>query len=163
MDVYKEQEDLAIKLYDAYKRLFNNKYDPTIYGHEVELYVEPDKIRANSNGMYSLKTGWIKEPEQSAIPAIDEEKLNQLVAEFENKIEGANTIAKIDAIIDELYILRQESILKDGEYGIGNQCFKTIRSMGLLQKLKDDKIALENQEMSLEKTNDESDSSLLDF
>ena len=163
MDIYKEQEDLAIKLYDAYKRLFNNKYDPTIYGHEVELYVEPDKIRANSNGMYSLNTGWIKEPEQSIIPDIDEEKLNQLVAEFENKIEGADTIAKIDDIIDELYILRQESILKEGEYGIGNQCFKEIRNMGLLQKLKDDKIALETQEMSLEKTNDVPDTSLLDF
>lgn len=154
MDIYKEQEDLAIKLYDAYKRLFNNKYDPTIYGHEVELYVEPDKIRANSNGMYSLNTGWIKEPEQSIIPDIDEEKLNQLVAEFENKIEGADTIAKIDDIIDELYILRQESILKEGEYGIGNQCFKEIRNLGLLQKLKDKKVEAENQKMSLKEANE---------
>lgn len=163
MDVYKDQEDLAIKLYDAYKRLFNNKYDPTIYGHEVELYVEPNKIKANSNGMYSLNTGWLKEPEQTAIPNIDEEKLNQLVAEFENKIEGANTIAKINDVIDSLYMLRQESILQDGEYGLGNQCFKEIRNMGLLQNLKDRKIELENQEMSLENTNDESDTSLLEF
>ncbi len=162
-DVYKDKEDLAIKLYEAYKRLFNNKFDPTIYGHEAEIYVEPNQIRANSNGIYSLKTGWIKEPEKTAIPDIDEEELNTLVAEFENKIEGANTIAKIDDVIDSLYVLRQESILKDGEYGIGNQCFKEIRNMGLLQNLKDKKVELENQEMSLEKTNDEMDTSLLEF
>lgn len=37
---YKDNPDLAMKCYQAYKSLFNNKYDPTIYGHPVELYVE---------------------------------------------------------------------------------------------------------------------------
>lgn len=161
MTPYANVPDLALKLYNAYRSMFNNKYDPTIYGHEVELYVESDQIRANSNGMYSLNTGWLKEPVQSNIPDIDENELNTLVGEYENKIEGAKSIEAIDNIIDSLYILRQESILKDGEFGIGNQCFKEIRNMGLLQELKDKKVELENQEMSLEKTNDEVSEELL--
>lgn len=161
MAPYINTPDLALKLYNAYRSMFNNKYDPTIYGHEVELYVEPNQIRANSNGMYSLNTGWLKEPVQSNIPNIDEDELNTLVGEYENKIEGAKSIEAIDDIIDSLYILRQESILKDGEFGVGNQCFKEIRNMGLLQELKDKKVELENQEMSLEKANDEVSEELL--
>ena len=140
---------MAVKLYDAYKRLFNNKYDPTIYGHEVELYVEPDNINANSNGMYSLNNGWLKFPENADIPELDEQELHALVSEYDNKIQDADTIDDIDSIIDDLYILRQQSILKDGEYGLGNQCFKEIRNMGLLQELKDKKTQLENKSMSL--------------
>jgi hypothetical protein len=111
--------------------------------------------------MYSLNTGWLKEPVRTNIPDIDEDGLNTLVGEYENKIEGAKSIKDIEDIIDSLYLLRQESILKDGEFGIGNQCFKEIRNMGLLQNLKDKKVELENQEMSLEKTNDEVSESLL--
>ena len=147
--VYANQKELAVKLYDAYKRLFNNKYDPTIYGHEVELYVEPDNINANSNGMYSLNNGWLKFPENADIPDLDEQELHALVSEYDNKIQDADTIDDIDSIIDDLYILRQQSILKDGEYGLGNQCFKEIRNMGLLQELKDKKTQLENKSMSL--------------
>lgn len=161
MTPYKDVTDLALKLYNAYRSIWNNKYDPTIYGHEVELYVEPEEVRANSNGMYSLNTGWLKEPVRTNIPDIDEDELNTLVGEYENKIEGAKSIKDIEDIIDSLYLLRQESILKDGEFGIGNQCFKEIRNMGLLQNLKDKKVELENQEMSLEKTNDEVSESLL--
>lgn len=150
MSPYKNEKDLAMKLYEAYKCLFNNKYDPTIYGHEVEIYVEPEQIRANSNGMYSLNTGWLKEPVQSNIPDVDENELNNGVAEFEDRIELAETIEDINNIIDSLYLLRQQSILRDGEFGIGNQVFKEIRNMGLLQELKDKKVALENKEMSLE-------------
>jgi len=41
LSVYPDQEMLAQKVYDAYKALWNNKFDPVIRGHEVEIYVEP--------------------------------------------------------------------------------------------------------------------------
>jgi len=41
LSLYKGKEDLAQVVYNAYRRLFNDKFDPMIYGHEVELYVEP--------------------------------------------------------------------------------------------------------------------------
>lgn len=159
--VYEDQKELAVKLYDAYKRLFNNKYDPTIYGHEVEIYVEPDNIRANSNGMYSLNTGWLKFPENTAIPELDEAELQSLVSDYEEKIQNAESIDEIDSVINDLYILRQQSILSDGEYGIGNQCFKEIRNLGLLKELKDKKVQLETEEMSLAESLASDDETLL--
>lgn len=159
--VYEDQKELAVKLYDAYKRLFNNKYDPTIYGHEVEIYVEPDNIRANSNGMYSLNTGWLKFPENTAIPELDEAELQSLVSDYEEKIQNADSIDEIDTVINDLYILRQQSILSDGEYGIGNQCFKEIRNLGLLKELKDKKVQLETEEMSLTESLTPDDEALL--
>ena len=159
--VYEDQKELAVKLYDAYKRLFNNKYDPTIYGHEVEIYVEPDNIRANSNGMYSLNTGWLKFPENTAIPELDEAELQSLVSDYEEKIQNADSIDEIDNVINDLYILRQQSILSDGEYGIGNQCFKEIRNLGLLKELKDKKVQLETEQMSLAESLAPDDETLL--
>ena len=156
-----DKDFLLTKIYDAYRKLFNDKYDIKIKGHEVELYIEPNEIKANSNGAYSLKDGWLKTPEKDIDIEYDEDEYNQKLEEYENKIfdlldsrdESLENNAKLNAInelIDELYVMRQESIMKDGEYGVGNLVFKTLRNEGLLQKLKDLKTKVEEQELSLE-------------
>lgn len=101
---------------------------------------------ATSNGVYSLKTGWLKQPIKDDIPEVD------LEPELTEWIERSNTLETIDEInkfIDDIYLLRQESILKDGEYGKGNLIFKELRNQGILQGLKDKLVELENKEMSL--------------
>lgn len=65
-------------------------------------------------------------------------------ADINKKIEA------IDELIDDIYEMRRKSINKDGEYGIGNLVFKEFRNLGYLQQLKDKKIELENQRLSLE-------------
>ena len=156
-----DKDFLLTKIYDAYRKLFNDKYDIKIKGHEVELYIEPNEIKANSNGAYSLKDGWLKVPEKDFDIEYDEDEYNQKLEEYENKIfdlldsrdESLEDNAKLNAInelIDELYVMRQESIMKDGEYGVGNLVFKALRNEGLLQKLKDLKTKVEEQELSLE-------------
>ena len=50
--VYPDQEELAEKIYEAYKRIFNSKYDPLIYGHEVEIYVDSNENHDNWKGVY---------------------------------------------------------------------------------------------------------------
>lgn len=59
-------------------------------------------------------------------------------------------LEQIDNLIDDLYKLRQGSIEKDGEFGIGNLVFKEFRNMGYLDNLKDLKVQLQSKEMSLE-------------
>lgn len=101
---------------------------------------------ATSNGVYSLKTGWLKQPIKDDIPEVD------LEPELTEWVERSNTVETIDDInkfIDDIYLLRQESILKDGEYGKGNLIFKELRNQGILQGLKDKLVELENKEMSL--------------
>ena len=142
-------------MYEAYKRIFNSKYDPLIYGHEVEVYVDSNENHANSNGIYSLNTGWVKKPDNDTIPDISDEllaKLEDLVRDFKAKygnVSDIESVEEVDDAIDSIYKERQASILKDGEYGIGNLLFKEIRNCGLLKQLKDRKVELENQEMSL--------------
>lgn len=61
-----------------------------------------------------------------------------------------NKLEQINNLIDDLYKLRQDSIEKDGEFGIGNLVFKEFRNMGYLDNLKDLKVQLQSKEMSLE-------------
>lgn len=102
---------------------------------------------ANSNGVYSLYNGWLKEPVRDDIPDVE---LEPELSDWVEKSEQCDTIKKIDNFIDDAYKLRQESILKDGEYGKGNLIFKELRNRGILQELKDKKVNMENAEMSIE-------------
>ena len=157
--VYPDQEDLAMKVYLAYKSLFNNKYDPILNGVEAEIYVEPDEVHANSNGVYSLKDGWLKEPEQVDVPEIDPNHVQELIQPFEDRynelINSDPSVSDVDKLIDDIYLQRQQSILKDGEFGDGNICFKEFRNRGYLQNLRDLKVELENKEMSLNDMNEQ--------
>lgn len=104
-------------------------------------------MAANSNGVYSLYNGWLKVPVKDDIPeGID---LEPELTEFINRSKECNTLDTIESFIDDIYKLRQESIINDGEYGKGNLIFKEIRNRGILQELKDLKVKLENDEMSL--------------
>lgn len=103
---------------------------------------------ANSNGIYSLKNGWLKVPVKDDIP--DDVDLEPELSEFRQRANECDSIESIDSFMDDIYKLRQESILTDGEYGKGNLVFKSLRNEGILQQLKDKKVELENKEMSLE-------------
>lgn len=146
-------EDLALKLYQAYKSLFNNKYDPTIRNHEVEIYVEPYEVHANSKGIYSLKDGWLKEPENVDIPEIEQEEVEEYLAPFKERFDeviNSGSLEDVDQLIDDIYLERQSSIIKEGEFAIPNLAFKEFRAQGYLQKLRDRKVELENDAMSIE-------------
>ena len=138
-----ENTDIA-KLYDAYRRLWNDKYDPTIYGHEVEIYIEPIGKRAKSNGIYSIDNGWLKEPTDDMPDSIDVDISNWLV-----RADEAKTEEDIDKFFEDLYHLRQESLLKDGEYSEGNQVFKNLRDKGVLDTLKERKRNLVSKSLSI--------------
>ena len=150
-NIYEDKDALAIKLYNAYRQIFNSKYDPMIRGHELELYVEPDECNANSNGIYSvMNDDWVKVPQKKNIPEPDMKEVNRLLKPFEDRYKKAETIEDIDSLINDIYIERQAGILTGGEYDIRNQCFKEFRNRGYLDDLKQRKVDLETKEMSLE-------------
>jgi len=101
---------------------------------------------SNSNGIYSLNTGWVKKPVKDDIPEVD---LEPDLTEWRDRAKSCNSLEDINSFIDDIYILRQNSIMNDGEYGKGNLIFKEIRNEGILQELKDKKVNLENNEMSI--------------
>lgn len=147
------EEHLNI-IYNCYKALFNKKYDINIKGINVELYVEnKDKLTNISAGIYSFKDGWIRTPSRYKIPDFDQNAIDQGVKIWEDKyfdITLDPTVKKVDEYLDSIYELRKESIQKDGEFGTGNLVFKEIRRLGYLDDLRELKIELTSQELSLE-------------
>ena len=147
-----DQKHLPL-LYNAYKTLFNKKYDISFNGINVEVYVENvSDVNNASTAVYSLEKGWIKKPDLNNIPEIDQEAVGKKVAELTKKYEEIKASPSVDAIdkfINELYELRINSIKEDGEFGTGNLAFKEIRRAGILDEMKDFKSELEAEELSL--------------
>ena len=66
-----EEKRLLTILYNAYKSIFNKKYDINIKGHQVEIYVEPENTELKSEGIFSVLNGWIKKPSKETFKADD--------------------------------------------------------------------------------------------
>ena len=140
-------------LYNYAKSKFNDDYDITIRGQEVELYIEDINTSAISNGVYSLKRDkWIKEPEPMEESSIDITK-EDTYKEWDDRFEAAinsDSIDDLQAFVDDLYVLRKDSLAKDGEFGLGNLIFKEMRNQDKLQQIKDKIKEVESKELTLE-------------
>lgn len=138
--------------YNFIKTKFNSDYDITIHGIDVELYVEDIRSTVTSNGVYSMYTDdWVKFPKK--LTYVQQFDIDDDVMSWCNRIDNAvasKDSDKIEHLIDELYIMRKNSIDIDGEYGRGNQIFKEIRNLGHLDKLKCEYKKFRSKELSLE-------------
>ena len=153
-------DNLYPKLYSAYRSLFNKKHNIDFYGIPVELYVETEDSALVSNGIYSVRNNkWIQEPTKEKIPEIDQaefdselqpwiDRYEEIVDDLKSLTESVET-EKIDSYIDDIYALRKKSIAEEGEYGIGNLIFKEIRNLGYLDELKDLRIKVLDNELSI--------------
>lgn len=97
----------------------------------------------------SVDCGEGEEGYQKAIEVLRKFKAERLGLNEGTEATTKTNIEKIDDFIDSLYDLRQESISKDGEFGIGNLVFKEMRSKGYLDNLHDIKKELSSKELSL--------------
>lgn len=153
-------------LYNFFKKNFNDKYDISIHGVPVELYVEDMNSSAVSNGVYSLfKDEWIKMPEPIEIPDIDITDEFTVYEDKYNKVIENNNAEMASDLVDELYLLRKDSISTDGEYGVGNLVFKEFRNRGYLDNLKQLMVDETSKELSLEHLNESKadEQKLIDF
>ena len=144
--------ELLQALYNAKKTEFNNQFDIKLYGLEVELYVQDVNAGIESNGIYSvLNMRWIKFPEK--ITDVPQYNFDYEISKWKNKINKvlqSPTKEGIANLINQLYMIRRNAILVDGEYSKGNLLFKEIRSLGLLQQLKDALKKIISSQLSLE-------------
>lgn len=158
--IFDENAELYQKLYDAYRRIFENKYDINFYGIPVELYVESGINPVVSNGIYSIMNNhWVKFPELAKIPEINQKEIDKLVKPWEDKYKAlvaeikkdpTDGEQKIEAFMDSIYEMRHLGIKEGGEFSPSNVCFKELRSKGYFNKLRELKIKLINDRLSLE-------------
>lgn len=136
----------------AQKKLFNDEYDISIRGVNVEVYVEDVGAATVSNGIYSLfNDEWIKFPEPIKVE-VDQAAIDAKVAELIPEIQDVlnnGSISDVQDIVDDLYMIRKNGLATDGEYGVGNQTFKELRNQGYLDRLKDKESLLRSMELSI--------------
>ena len=144
-------EDIQTLVFNLKKTSFNKEFDIKIKGIPVELYVEDLHSSVQSNGIYSIRRNkWVKEPQPITIEKRD---LTQELDACTERINAAITskdYEQITNVLDALYLMRKNSISIEGEYGRGNEIFKTLRDKGLLSKLKDSMNRCISSNLSLE-------------
>ena len=155
-DELSNNNDLVQVLFNSKRKSFNNTFDITIKGLDAEIYVEDINTSAISNGIYSvLQNCWIKFPTKQnsniTLPNIDD-LLNKYVSKIDTifKQDDTVTLEEVTDIINNIYMLRKNSLSKSGEYGKGNLVFKQLRNLGYIEKLINLQNKLISKELSLE-------------
>lgn len=146
-------KDILQLAFNAVKAKFNADYDISIHGVDVEIYVEDIRSSSVSNGVYSLYSdSWIKFPEKlTDVPQPDiSATLKFWIGTFNSAIQSGNS-DDITQVINDIYLVRKNSLDSEGEYGAGNLLFKEIRNLGLLDKAKEAYKAARSRELTLEK------------
>lgn len=133
-------DESALKaLCDAKKSSFNAKYNITIKGCEVEIYVQDINSITCSNGIYSIgESKWIKEPKH--LSSVKNHDVSEEFYKWQSRIAAAlkrDELEELSELLSILYLIRHNSLSVDGEFGKGNQLFKKIRSEGYVKLLKD--------------------------
>ena len=149
---YGYPEELVQAAMQSFKTNFNNKLNVKYGGFNVELYIEDVNSSPQSNGIYSvMEDKWIKEPKKLEPIEVDlEPEYSQCTKQINELLNDNNTQSEdITEFIDRIYVLRRNSLLKDGEFGKGNLIFKKLRNEELLDKLKEKKNELLSKELSI--------------
>jgi hypothetical protein len=147
------------ELFRLKKTLFNDKHDITIYGYDVELYVQNDVEAHFSSGEYSIlfdewknkpkkekvkiDTELIKNKSEHWMKIIDEVINNSDDKSFESGIES------IDKVKDKLKKYRTAGLESGGEMSDENLVFKVLRRNGYIQKLFDFRNEYQDKKLSL--------------
>jgi len=155
------EKPLYENLFKLKKSIYNKKHNITIYGYEVELYVEDesDEHVVKNIAKYSiLNDEWIETPTKETVD-VNNEKIKSKAKQWMNIIdtlieniddddlEDAKEL--INKYTDKIRKYRTCGLQKDGEYSEENLVFKVLRRNGYLQKIKSLKDELVDKKLSL--------------
>ena len=138
------------QLYNDRKGAFNRDYDISVEGIPVELYIEDVNDGNATNGRYSLlKQQWVLEPKpiHYEIPDISQDLMS-----YQEKCASlllSDSPEEVKQFINDLYMMRKLGLAEGGEASTGNLIFKELRSMNMLQDLKDHYYELRSKDLSI--------------
>jgi hypothetical protein len=140
-------------LFDMKKADWNANHDIYVYGYPVEMYIQGDDTKNESDGIYSVKYGkWIKVPSGGS-PIMHKQLIKNQAARYINiidKLVDAADVARsvrqcqalydeLDMIADEVYAGRKSGLAEEGESAAGNIVFKVLRRTGHMDLIKQTK------------------------
>jgi predicted nucleotidyltransferase len=159
-----DKEDILVNFFKEKKDSWANKYDITIYGHPVEMYVEDyDTAMAKDwVGMYSLvKDEWLKKPDRET-KVIDYETLDKkssdiadsidkiIIDHKDKKIDDKEALKRMEVIKDKIKAMRDKGLNQEhSEFALENLIFKVLRNNGYLDKMNDFKKEIYHDEFTI--------------
>ena len=178
-----KRTDFVKNYFNSQKQLWNDEHkDLTIYGFNVELYVQDTNEKHSSTGVYSLdKDKWILKPERSKLKntKINKDLIKKKVSEYVNRVDelednfndadGDYSLGKVtekaEKLFDDIKAERKSGLGKsDNEISNGNIIYKCLRRLGCIDKIFDikgkayDKLNSLSEGKSLLKEDQEGDS-----
>tara|TARA_R110002020_G_scaffold394292_2_gene604361 strand:+ start:247 stop:1032 length:786 start_codon:yes stop_codon:yes gene_type:complete len=138
-------EKLVRSFLNAKKTIWNNSHDITVYGYEVELYVQDESEPHFSSGVYSvLYDKWLVAPIKQDVN-IDYKKvlskstswMQQIdeLLKLEGEMDEREIVEQIEKLKNKLKKFRGAGLEKGGEYSYENLTFKFLRRNGYIKKL----------------------------
>ena len=151
------EEELTRDYVLAKKSLWNNEHDIKIFNREVEVYIQNTEETHTSTGVYSiLDDKWILHPvliDEESIN-VDEELFHKKFKEYQDlilhNIQKNTNLEFLNKIKKKISQDRKEGLIKDGEFGVDNLVFKKLRNEGLLDKLSQHLISIQDKKLSVE-------------
>jgi len=131
--------DLTKQLVDALKSNWNKNHNVTIKGRRVEVYIQDVNEKNRSTGVYSvLNNKWVLMPQKIRVVLdnkLIQQKYTNMVLQIKAAIQEQN-LDKLKNVLKMLYNMREAGLSKTGEYSAENIVFKTLRSRGFIDQLK---------------------------
>lgn len=127
----------AAELFDTKRLLYKAKYDITVHGIPVELYVEDLDHPAVSAAYSVMKRKWITEPKRELGP-FDVDKIEHMTHVWDTIIRHSlesKDVKTARKTIDLLRKFRQQGLKSQGEYSTANLVYKTLRNSNLIRNL----------------------------
>jgi len=159
-DQFSEKElPLYEELFKLKKTLFNDKHNITIYGYDVELYVQNDVEAHFSSGEYSvLFDEWKNKPKKEDVEidtALIKTKSEHWMKIIDEVIDDSKEksmesgVDSINKVKDKLKKYRTAGLEDGGEMSDENLVFKVLRRNGYIQKLFDFQNEYQDKKLSL--------------
>lgn len=151
-DKLSSDEDLVEGFMNAKKSYWNDRYDITVNGIDVEIYPQDSSEEHVSSGIYSIdQERWIVKPEKfQKEPNLKSanKKFQMLKREISSAIESKD-LKNVERLLKKLRDMRKSALNKSGEMSVENIAYKMLRSEDLIQKMYDLKFNLYGDSISL--------------
>lgn len=146
--------EIVEQMFDAKRDVFTDKFDITIYGFPVEVYVQDITDENIAAGEYDLiKDKWLERPQYSP-PDVNGREIKQKSASLRRKIAKvvANEVGYKEAkgLMKRIKAWRKAALQDGGEFSSENLVFKALRKDGTISKLLDYIKTEKSEELSLE-------------